>query len=153
MPTVTLEPFTRPEQVMDHWIDTLESYKETLGLNYVAGYEQKLVPANSYPVVAVNPGRSEKTIHGVRTWLYTWRVTFFVMHARAAADHLLRSREEAQLVTNLVDFLEKDKTLGGQVIFSYVTDEAPGILRPFAENSDLVLSTRLEWFATSEGRF
>lgn len=153
MPTVTVEPFARPEEVMDYWIDRLEAYKETLGLNYVAGYDQKLIPANSYPVVAVNPGQTTKEIHGVRTWLYTWKLQFFIMHARAAADHLLRSREEAQLVTNLVTFLEQDKELGGRTIFSYVTDEAPGILRPFSDKSELVLSTRLDWFATSEGRF
>lgn len=151
MPVVT--GFRRAEEVMDYWIDRLDAYKESLGLNYVAGYEQKLIPANSYPVVAVNPGRSEKTIHGVRTWLFTWRLVIYVMHARAQADHLLRSREEAQLVTNVVDFMEQDKTLNGAVIFSWVTDEQPGILRPFSDNSELVLSTRLDWFATSEGRF
>lgn len=153
MPVVTSNQWTRPEHAADYWINTLTPIKETLGINYIAGYEQKLIPASSYPVVAVNPGRNEKTIHATRTWLYTWRVTFYVMHAKATGSHLQRSREEAQFVTNLVNFIESDKTLGDKVIFSFVTDEVPGVLRPFAEVSDLVLSTRLDWFATSEGRF
>lgn len=152
-PVGLLAPPSRPDELVNYWVDNLDSVKEALGLNYVAGYEQRLIPANSYPVVAVNPGRSEKTIHANKTWLYTWRISFYVMHAKATVSHLQRSREEAQLVTNLVEYIERDKTLGRMVIFSWITDEVPGVLRPYAENSDMVLSTRLDWFATSEGRF
>lgn len=152
-PVVTLTQFTRPDHLIDFWVDALTSVKETLGINGVYGYEQKLIPASTYPAIAVNPGRSQKTIHATRTWLYTWRIQFYVMHAKATGSHLQRSREEAQFVTNLIDYLEIDKTLEDRLIFSFVTDEVPGVLQPFAERSDMVLSTRLDWFATSEGRF
>lgn len=151
MPPV--EVFSRPEHVVDYWVDTLGPIKETLGLNGVYGYDQRLIPASSYPVVCVNPGRNQKKVHAIRTWLYSWRVNFFVIHAKATGSHLQRSREEAQFATDLVDFIEKDKTLSDRVIFGYITDEVQGVLRPFAEQSDMVLSTRLDWFATSEGRF
>lgn len=148
-----VEVFSRPEHAADFWIDTLDPIKEKLGLNGVFGYEQKLIPSSSYPVVCVNPGRTTKEVHAIRTWLYGWRVSFFILHAKATGSHLQRSREEAQLVTNLVNFIESDKTLGNRIIFGYITDEIQGVLRPFAEVSDMVLSTRLDWFATSEGRF
>lgn len=145
--------FSRPEEVVDYWVNRIDPIKETLGLNGVFGYEQKLIPASSYPVLAINPGPFSKEVHALRTWLYSWNIHFFIMHAKATGSHLQRSREEAQFVTDLVAYLESDKTLGDQVIFGYVTDERQGVLRPFAEQSDMVLSTRIDWFATSEGRF
>lgn len=153
MPVVASTQFTRPDDVVDYWLDSIEPIKETLGFNGVYGYEHKLIPASTYPALAINPGRSEKTIHGTRTWLYTWRVQFYILHAKATGSHLQRSREEAALTTRVVDFIEADKELAGLVVFSFITDEVPGVLQPFANQNDMILSTRLDWFATSEGRF
>lgn len=143
--------FERPEQVVDYWIDFIGQRKGQLGFNQVTGYDQKI--ATDYPLMAISPGKLEKQLHGSRTWLYVWRTQFFVMHATASGDHLQRSREEAALVTRTVAAIELDKTMQDQIIFGYVEGETPGVIQPLTTKGALVLSTRLDWVGTSEGRF
>lgn len=155
MPIVTQEEqFTRPEEPMEYWIEAFKAQAEKLGLQYVAGYDENMIP--EYPSIHIMSGTMSKEVHGTHTYLFTFRQPIYVMHAKADKDRKQRNLEDLLLATGVVNFIESDKKLGGKVIFSYVEEESPGILAPARggrSRGDLIVGTRLTWFATSEGRF
>jgi hypothetical protein len=70
-----------------------------------------------------------------------------------AITHASRSLEDLKLATQVVDFVEKDGTLGGRIIQGWVATEVPGASQINSRKSDVVVSTRLAWEGISERRF
>lgn len=150
------EMFTRPEQVIEYWREHFELHKDMLGLRTIASYEATSI--GEFPALSISGVRMSKDLHGIRTYLYTWRCWFYVMHNQATLDRTRRSIEDLLLASDVVRFIESNKELKDEdhptkrVLFSYISDEEPGVVDPFTSGS-LIVSTRLSWVATSEGRF
>lgn len=153
----TANQFTRITEVVEYWKRRFDIDGADLGLNAVYTFSQKM--NRDYPAILINPAPAGKELYATHTWLYTWRVMFYVFHAKLTQDKMNRSKADVTLAENITDYIERDKTLmteeqpDGLVIFGYVEDTAAGALPPFVTKSDAVLCTRLRWFATSEGRF
>lgn len=151
MAVVTTELFTRPEEVTEYFRGDLEANANLLGLEYVGAYGEKLLPG--YPAVVVSAGPLDKEVHGTHTYIITLRCFIYVYHAAMALTHASRSLEDLKLATTIVDFLERDLTLGGEIIHGHVASELPGASQINSRKSDIVISTRLGWEGITERRF
>lgn len=151
------EMFTRPEQVIEYWRDRFENNKNSLGLATIVSHENRVV--GEFPALSIAGVRLEKGPYGIHTYLYTWRCWFYVMHNTLTLDHQTRSLEDLLLATDIVSFVESDRELKdvdhpkNRVIFSYISDEEPGVIDPNSSGASAIVSTRLSWVGTSEGRF
>lgn len=152
MPVVTNTMFTRLDDVVQYWKDIFDENADKLGLNNVMTYDEILI--TDYPCVLISPSPEQKVVHGTNTFLYTWRVFFYVFHADISVDRMQRNKADVQLAQRISDFIETDFTLADQVIFGYVETKMAGAVPAFVTNrGNSVVSTRLTWFAISEGRF
>lgn len=153
MPIVTDQPnlITRPEEVVEYFKEDFEKNADVLGINYVAAYGERLIPG--YPAVVVDPSPIEKEVHGTHTYLLTLRCYIFVMHAEMLISHAARSQKDLELATRIVNFVERDKTLGDKIIFGYVESEVPGATPIGSTRGSVVVSTRLSWMGIVERRF
>ncbi|SRR6266576_1073845 len=151
MITVEQELFVRPEEITEYFRDDLRNNASALGIEFVGAYGEKLLP--SYPAVVVSAGDTEKEVHGTHTYIVTLRCNFFVYHASMNLTHASRSLEDLKLATTVVDFIERDPTLGDKIVHGFVISELPGISQLNSRKTDAVVSTRLSWQGISERRF
>lgn len=120
-------------------------------VNSVISYDDPLV--TGYPAIQVVPGQMQKDLHGTHTWLLTFRVEIFVMHAKMTMSRATRTEEDLKLATQVVQYLEQDLSLGGRIIAGFVESENPGAMPPRANKGAPIISTRLAWAGTTEARF
>lgn len=136
------QDYYRPEQVLDHLHDELEEYKGDLGLRYVAYGDERLLP--EYPamtLMAAPVGRDLHTTGGY--YLVTFLMEMFIYHADLTVNRKQRTKEDLELVTNVVNFLHQRPTLGGHIIFGFVTAESPGLIQ--RGKGSAVIGSRLTW--------
>jgi hypothetical protein len=143
--------FDRPEDVVEYLSAKLVTEATALGIGYVGKYDERKTPR--YPAVVVSAGPIDKSIHGSRTFNIEIRSFIWVYHAKATLTHAERSLADLALATSIVESLEADITMGGNVIHSYIETETPGVLQPRSQKSDLVIGTRLAHWALSQKRF
>lgn len=139
----------RPEHVVEAIAAMLE--ESTLPLEYIAKYDEPLLP--KYPAALVMAAPFKKDIHGTHTWLLTMRAEIYIMHAKMTEKRATRNKEDLQLATRVVAFLELDMSLGQRLIHSFVESEVPGAMPPRTEKGAAVVSTRLAWQGIAEARF
>lgn len=149
MPIVTTEPFTRPEHVIEFLAGYLSD--STIPLEYVAKYDEPLLP--QYPAAQILSGPMEKSVHGTRTFLLTFRAEIYVMHGKMTESRATRNLRDLQLATQVVAYLENDMELGGRIIAGFVESEIPGAMPPRTDKGAPIISTRLSWAGTQEARF
>lgn len=149
MPVVAVERLTRPEHVVEYLAGFLAD--STLPLAYIAKYDERLL--NEYPAALVVSGGHEKEIHGTHTWLITLRADIYIMHAKLTEDRATRNKTDLELATSVVALLEEDLSLGQRIIAGFVEREIPGAMPPRTAKGSAVVSTRLSWAGTVEGRF
>jgi hypothetical protein len=149
MPIVAAPLITRPEHVIEFISDYLAN--SSLPLAYVAKYDEPIIP--TYPAALVMSGGFQKEIHATHTWLLTLRAEIYVMHAKMTVDRATRNYEDLVLATQIVEYLERDLTLGGKIIAGWVESETPGAMPPRNAKGSAVVSTRLLWAGTTEARF
>ena len=151
MINVQQELFTRPEEVTEYFLDDLRKSANLLGLEFVGGYGERLVPA--YPAVVVSAGPLDRELHGTHTYIVTLRCFLYVYHASMVMTHASRSLEDLKLATSVVDFIERDPTLGNKIVQGWVSSEVPGVSQINNRKTDVVVSTRLTWEGITERRF
>lgn len=150
MPIVTPTVISRPEHVVEFLSDLLKD-ASSLGLAYVAKYDEPLLP--EYPAALVMAGPMQKEIHATHTWLLTLRAEIYVMHARLTTDRATRNYEDLVLATQIVNFLERDLSFGRKIVAGWVESETPGAMPPRVSKGAAIVSTRLLWAGTTEARF
>jgi hypothetical protein len=143
-------------EIVDMMIERLEAKSGPLGIKFVGGYDEKIVP--QYPAVVVMPGGKAKNLHATQTFQVNSTLHLYVYHANLTLKKRERSKADLQLVARIEAELETDyrwmtETGEPRVIFAYVSQEEPGILQPRLNKSDSVISTRMTWIATSQRRF
>lgn len=151
MPIVEVNKIFRPEHVVEHFYNDFMENASILGLNYVGKYGERLVPA--YPAVVVSSAPMLKEVHGTHTFLMELRCIVFVFHAEMKLTQARRSYEDLALATQIVDFMERNFTLGNRIIFGFVESEVPGAKPARNRSSDVVVSTQLTWMGAAERRF
>jgi hypothetical protein len=146
---LAISTIRRPEDC----VEFLAAYIElgSLGFEYIAKYDEPLLPV--YPAVQIMSGPMQKDLHGTHTWLLTIRAEIFVFHARMTQSRQTRSRDDLLLATKLVDYLERDISMGDKIIAGWVEAEIPGARPPSNNKGAAVISTRLTWSCTNEARF
>lgn len=120
-----------------------------IGFKYVAKYDEQLIP--EYPAVQVQPGTTDKMIHGTHTFGLALRCYIYVMHASLDEGKQIRSYEDLVLATQVVNLLENDLSFGGKFINAFVENENFGAM-PIAKDT-VVVSTRLHLVGMSQMRF
>jgi hypothetical protein len=136
----------RIEDLIEYLIDKVEDNSISLGLNFVGGYDDKVI--TGYPAVIFGNGNTTKEVSGTHQFLIQHHLDIYIQHAEATETHRQRSLEMLQTVTKLVAFLEADKTLSQQIIFGYVISERPGLIQPRATPSVFIVSTSITYQAT-----
>lgn len=142
---------TTPEECVQVLSDLVENNAERLGIQYVGKNDERLLPR--YPAVVVSGGQKTKEVHATHTFNVELRTIIWVYHAKVTQTHKERSMEDMALATALESLIEDDKTLGGTVVFSYVESSVPGVMAPRAGRGDLVVGTKMNWYALSQKRW
>lgn len=146
---LAIKTITRPEDVVEYLAGYLND--SPLPLEYVAKYDEPLLP--KYPAALVMSAPLNKEVHGTHTFLLTLRAEIYVMHARMEENRATRNREDLQLATQIVAYLERDMSLGRRLVASWVESETPGAMPPRTAKGASVVSTRLAWQGLAETRF
>lgn len=120
-----------------------------IDFRYVAKYDEQLIP--EYPAVQVQPGATDKMLHGTHTFNLALRAYIYVMHSNLDDSKRVRSFEDLALATKVVSLLENDLSFGGRFIAGFVESENFGAM-PIAKDT-AVVSTRLHFVAMSQSRF
>jgi len=151
MPVVTQSQFVRPEEIVEYFKTEFEDNAGLLGIEYVGAYNERLLPR--YPAIVISAGGSDKELHGTHTFLVTTRVFVYVYHAQMRSSDVSRNLADLELATAVVDFMERDMTLGNRIVQGWVEAEFPSARQLNATKGEVVVSTRLTWMGISERRF
>lgn len=148
--------FEKIEDVVAYWQTKLDTDKAAIGggdgIAQIKSYDETLITV--YPTILIIPNPEEKRVHGTHTWQFMWNILFYVLHADIQANQMTRSIADVSLAQAVSDYLETDKSCGGNVNFGFVAQKLPLAIPPFVVNrSKAAVSTRLTWTATSQGRF
>lgn len=142
--------FSRPEEVVEALYDKLIQRGE-LGLAFVGRYDEKKIP--EYPAVVLSAMPLEKEVHGTHTFNIQIRINLWVYHSKVNETHATRSLNDLLLATAIVNFLEADINLSGNVIHGFVESETPGIMQSGTTKTTLVIGTRLVYWCITQSRF
>lgn len=148
MPIAQITSILRPEDVVEFLAGYLED--SSIPIEYVAKYDDPLMP--KYPAVLIMSAPYTKELHATHTWAITLRAEIYVMHADMSSGRATRNKEDLELATEIVAYLEKDLKLGNRLIHSWVENETPGAMPPRGKGA-AVVSTRLTWQGITEARF
>jgi hypothetical protein len=151
MAVATNGVFVRIEELADYWVGRLDDESDFLGFKFVGGYDEPLTTA--FPAVHISTGTTNKEVHATHMYLVQYELEFTILHAQADEDHRTRSREMLRLVTDLVNFLESDKTIDGRIIFGYVLRERSGVLTARSRQSEFIVASMITYQATVEVPF
>ena len=151
MPIVAQDQFTRPEEIVEHFKTDFEDNSGLLGIEFVGAYNERLLPR--YPAIVVSAGGVDKELHGTHTFLMRIRVFVYVYHGQMRLNAVKRNLEDLKLATDVMEFMERDMTLGGRIIQGWIESEFPGARQIDADKGLVVVSTRLTWMGISERRF
>lgn len=151
MPIATITEINRLEHLTEYWLNQFEENSDELDIAFVGGYDEKVI--TDYPAVVLGSGNTTKTVHATHTFLLQFTVDLYIYHAEATQSHRQRSLENLQQVTRIVSFLEADLTLGDKIIFGYVLSERPGLIQPRSTPGKFIVSTLINYQATTEVRF
>jgi hypothetical protein len=150
MPIVEIPTISRPEHLVEYLAQLFEDQLKP-PFNYISRYDEKLIP--DYPCLQIQPGPSSKELHGTHTFLLYLTAHLYIMHDTLTVKRRVRTLEDLQLATQVVDFLENDLTFGGRVIDGFISDEAPAVVPPHSPKSPAMVSTRLTWVGKTQKRF
>lgn len=139
---------TEPQEVADALAEIIANEKGDLGISFVDyGEENVMIP--SYPAVVVTPGPVERQVVATHQFGLVLHAEIWVHHADLTIDRKERTRRDLQLATNLKNVLHTrpNNTLGGGVIFGFVSDSRGGLTT--AGKSKTIITTRMSYMAES----
>lgn len=150
MPIVAIAKITRPEHLVEYFAELFEDQLSP-PFNFISKYDEKLIP--DYPCLQIQPGPTSKEVKGTHTFLLYLTAHLYVMHDSLTVSRRVRNKEDLELATQVVEFLESDISLGGRVIDGFISDEAPAVVPPHSPKTPAMVSTRLTWVGKTETRF
>jgi hypothetical protein len=151
VPIVTIPgTITRPEHLVEYFGQLFEDNLSP-PFQFISKYDEKLIP--NYPCLQIQPGPTSKEYHSTSTFQLYLTIHMYIMHDTLTVSRRVRSLEDLQLATQVVEFLETDLTLGGRMIDGFVSDEAPAVVPPHSPKTPAMVSTRLTWVGKTQKRF
>lgn len=142
-----MPPTNSLDEVAQALVDVIKASAGPLGLKDVWYGEEDLVPKT--PAVSVVPDRKRRDI--IETGYMArndFEVVITLFHSRLASPTLVR-RETIQLAEQLEDVIHADRTLGGLLVHSYVTELTPGFVR---RGNVVMKATQLGWSGFTKTR-
>lgn len=131
-------------QPFEYVVGMLKDHQPDLGIAYVAENDEALIP--QYPAVLVQAANTERSMHATGMFLVEFNLDLWLFHAELTVGTAIRSRQNADKATQVRKLLHSDATLGGHIIFSYVSAETPGVsARVVNRNLTTMVTTRLTW--------
>jgi hypothetical protein len=125
----------------------LEGHKAELEVRDVWYGEQRLYP--NFPCIAVESADKRRTHMNTRRWDLTFLVDILLILDKV--DSMEQTRQELERHIHLVeDVLHEDTTMGGSVIFGFVTRAQPGFQM---RGSVMRQAARLRWEGSSREVF
>lgn len=119
-------PYYSTDEVVQALTDKIETNKVSLGIAGVYYGEQNAVPA--FPAVMVAGSPLQREIHGTRTFMLTFTVFIYVIDAKLSIGKSARIKVDLQEARAITSLIHTDKTLGGNIIFGFISGEEPGVL-------------------------
>lgn len=147
---------TNTWEIIDMVVGKLESRSGPLGIQYVGKYDEKRII--QYPAVVVVPGTRDKEVHATNTFQVGIELGLYVYHADLTLTKRERSKADLQLVSDIeaeleLDYRWLDEDGAPRLIFSYISNEEPGVLQTRNRKSAVVIGTKMTWRALSQRRF
>lgn len=133
--------FKRPEEVADYIVGLLKDNSDILGIKYVGYGTENLLPG--YPAVDVTIARTTREIGATQQFKVFYNMNIWIYHANLGVGHGIRTKEDLELVTGVVELLHQNYTADNRLIFSWTTDEDPGVV--VTGKSKMVVTTRIVW--------
>jgi len=138
--------FTEPEQIIDHVYNLINNDKAAIGLGFIGYSDERILP--KYPAAVVSLGVPvTRELYATQTFQLTFQIQVVVYHARVTTSHKTRTKEDMQIAARVREKLHEDYSLGGGVIFGFVTSERPGIVAN--EKGQAVVATVITWSGSS----
>lgn len=132
--------FDRPELVLDKVYSILDEHKGYIGLEQLQYVDDKFIV--KYPCLVLAPDRTTTVDHGTHTYLRTYWILAYLLHAKMTISRAARSREDLLMVTKAIEKIEENRSLetGSNVIAITVRDESPDVV---AFKKEPVVGTRM----------
>jgi hypothetical protein len=139
---------TRGEELLVYLRDRLELEKGSLGLAYITVAGDRLTP--EYPAAVISYDKTTREDHTTHYFLVQIYCDILLLHASLNESRQERTVSDLELVTRVVASLHSDRTLGGEVIHSYVPSEDAGVAET---NNFTAIGTRLSFVAEQREAF
>jgi hypothetical protein len=144
--------YTRPEEVVQHIVDLLNTNKTALSLKRVVFGDANLIM--DYPAALVVAEPLARELRATHQFRNEFHISIFVYHAKLTVDRDARTKEDMVLVTGIVNLLHSipHRTLNGNIDeMGYVDSEAPGFIpRP---GIGYVVGSRITWVGAAREVF
>jgi hypothetical protein len=128
-------------------VDILTESTDELALKGVFYGYQQLIP--EFPAISVESGRKSRGGNSTHRFEVTFSVLMMLEHGKIQSTEI--NKRESEELSELVEAkLHEDLTLGGLVIFGYISSIDPGVR--FRE-SEMIRATRLTWDGISREGF
>jgi hypothetical protein len=149
---MSVQDYRDPLEPFDYIVQKLDDNKASLGLRYIAQLDEELLPM--YPAVLVQIDATERRQHATRMFHLQFNIDLWVFHNELTVDKATRSRKDIQLATDIRKLLHADRTLGGHIIFGFVSGEFSGVSARLIENAvTTIVTTRLTWQGENRALF
>lgn len=137
-------PITDLDGAVQAVTDLITTNAVALGLRTVSYGPQGLNP--KYPVAQVAGDFLQRELHTTGYFRNTYFVYIYVMHGNMKISQQQRTKADLQLVRDIVRKLHQNKSMGGELIHSFVSSEQPG--RLVGPQGNMIYGTRLTWEGT-----
>ncbi len=114
------------EDVMQAIADKLTANMVALGLKAIYYGDNNNIAAFPGAMVAGAPLNRE--LHATRQFKLTFTVFIYVIDAKLSQTKSARIKVDMQEATAIANLIHQDLTLGGNLIFGWISQEEPGVL-------------------------
>jgi len=128
-------------------VDILTEAADELTLKGVYYGYQQLIP--TFPALSVESGRKARVGNGTHRFEIRFSVLMMLEHGQIQSTEV--NKKESEELSELVEQkIHEDFTLGGLVLFGYITNIDPGVR---LRESEMIRATRLTWEGLSREGF
>ena len=142
--------YYNPEQIIQYTETLLLAQATTLGLAYVsiAANAELLIPA--YPAALITAGSKAKEMSGQK-FRVGLSMEIFVLHGLLSDTIRDRTMADLALATSIETLLDKNMTMGGNIINGFVVGSDPGNM--VRGSTTGIITTKLTWTGESRQTF
>lgn len=144
-------PYTdKPSQVVQYMVDYLRDNWENINLNSpddVYYGDQFRYPR--WPSIAVQTANMRRSLNAVGSHTNNDFQLYILIFHGPLQNEQITERESMEYAETVMDLLHADRSLGGQMVHSYITVAEPGVAE---RGGAAVRTTRLTWEGLTKTR-